>query len=41
MRKEEFGFLSNDGVTNIHAVKWIPDSGEYKAIFQISHGMVE
>ena len=41
MRKEEFDFLSKDGVTNIHAVKWIPDSGEYKAIFQIVHGMIE
>ena len=36
-----FTFLSNNGKTNIHAVKWIPDSGEYKAILQITHGMVE
>ncbi|MBQ2705530.1 MAG: alpha/beta fold hydrolase [Agathobacter sp.] len=36
-----FTFLSNDGKTAIHAVKFIPDSGEYKAILQISHGMVE
>lgn len=27
--------------TTIHGVKWIPDSGEFKAILQITHGMVE
>lgn len=36
-----FTFLSNDEKTAVHAVKWTPDSGEYKAILQISHGMVE
>ena len=36
-----FTFLSNDGATAVHAVKWTPDSGEYKAILQITHGMVE
>ena len=36
-----FTFLSNDGKTAVHAVKFIPDSGEYKAILQISHGVVE
>ena len=36
-----FTFLSNDGKTAVHAVKWIPESGEYKAILQITHGMVE
>lgn len=36
-----FTFLSNDGKTAVHAVKWTPDSGEYKAILQITHGMVE
>lgn len=41
MVTENFKFLSNDGKTNIHAVKWIPDSGEYKGIIQITHGMVE
>ena len=40
-REEHFGFLSKDGKTTIHAVKWIPESGEYKAILQITHGMVE
>lgn len=36
-----FTFLSNDGKTAVHAVKWTPDSGEIKAILQITHGMVE
>ena len=41
MRKETFSFLSKDGKTKIHAVKWIPDSGEYGAVLQITHGMIE
>lgn len=41
MQTENFTFLSEDGKTNIHAVKWIPDSGQYHAILQITHGMVE
>ena len=41
MLTSNFTFLSNDGETAVHAVKWMPDSGEYKAILQISHGMVE
>ncbi len=38
--KNEFYYPSKDGVTDIHAVEWIPD-GEVKAVYQISHGMVE
>ena len=41
MRTENFTFLSTDKKTNIHAVKWTPDSGEYHAILQITHGMIE
>ena len=41
MKKEDFSFLSNDGRTTIHALKWIPDSGEIRAVIQISHGMIE
>jgi alpha-beta hydrolase superfamily lysophospholipase len=41
MVTSNFTFLSNDENTAVHAVKWMPDSGEYKAILQISHGMVE
>ena len=40
-KEEEFGFLSKDGKTTIHAVKWIPENGEYKGILQLTHGMVE
>ncbi len=41
MKTERFTFLSNDGLTTIHAVKWLPDSGNYGKILQITHGMVE
>lgn len=41
MREEHFGFLSKDGKTTIHAVKWMPENGQYKAVLQITHGMVE
>lgn len=40
-QKEKFQFLSYDKKTNIHAIRWVPDSGEYKAILQITHGMLE
>ena len=41
MRREEFTFKSKDGTSDIHAVKWMPDNGNYKAVFQIAHGMIE
>lgn len=40
-REEKLSFLSEDGKTTIHAVKWIPENGGYKAVLQITHGMVE
>ena len=40
MKKEEFNFKLNDGITDIRAVRYIPEN-EIKAILQISHGMVE
>lgn len=40
MKKEEFTFLSADGRTTIHGVRWIPD-GEVRAVLQIAHGMCE
>lgn len=40
MDKKHFEYISNDGITMIHAVEWIPD-GEVKMILQISHGMIE
>lgn len=39
MRKE-FYYLSRDGVTNVHAIEWIPE-GEVKAVLQVCHGMTE
>lgn len=41
MRQEQINFLSVDGKTTIHGVKWIPERGEYHGILQITHGMVE
>lgn len=40
MRKEHFTYPSHDGITNIHAIRWIPE-GNVRAVLQISHGMVE
>lgn len=40
-KEERFSFQSADGKTAIDAVKWIPADGNYHAILQISHGMVE
>lgn len=41
MRKEEFFYESRDGVSRIHAVRYTPDNGEVRGIFQIVHGMAE
>ena len=38
--KKYFTFRSADEVTDIHAVKWLPE-GEPKAVVQLIHGMVE
>lgn len=38
--REEFSFLSADGRTTIHAVRWSPD-GKPRFILQLVHGMVE
>ncbi len=40
-KKETFRFLSGDGRTMIHGVRWRPDKGRHQAVFQIVHGMVE
>ncbi len=40
-KSEEFFFLSSNGTTTIHGIKWIPDNGKFNAILQISHGMCE
>lgn len=41
VKKEIFTFLSEDGRTPLHGVRWIPESGRYEAVLQIVHGMVE
>lgn len=40
-KKEIFTFLSSDKKTMLHGVRWLPDSGEYTAVLQIAHGMIE
>ena len=39
MRKEDFNYLSSNGSTLIHCVKWIPDNPI--GVFQIVHGITE
>ena len=39
MRKE-FYYPSKDGLTQIHAMEWIPE-GDVRGILQIAHGMVD
>ncbi len=38
--KNEFYYLSKDGLTQIHAIEWIPET-EVRGVLQIAHGMVE
>lgn len=40
-KKESFTFVSGDKKTRLHGVKWLPESGEYGAVLQIAHGMIE
>ncbi|MDD6057946.1 MAG: alpha/beta fold hydrolase [Clostridiales bacterium] len=40
-REEQMSFLSKDGKTRIHAVRWTPEGGTYKAVLQLMHGMTE
>ena len=39
--EEVFSFPSADGRTTVHAVRWTPEDGKYRAVLQITHGMVE
>lgn len=39
MKKEDFYYLSSDGKTQIHAIKWIPD--KIVGVIQIAHGVTE
>lgn len=40
VKKEEFTFDSRDGLTKLHAVRWVPE-GKVVCILQIVHGMAE
>ena len=40
MKKQAFFYPSRDGLTQIHAIEWMPD-GEVRGVLQIAHGMVE
>ena len=40
-KEEQMTYLSANGTTKIHAVKWMPEDGKYKAILQITHGMIK
>ena len=39
MRKEEFNYLSSNGSTLIHCIKWIPDNPI--GVIQVVHGITE
>lgn len=41
MITENFTYASADQKTNIHAVRWMPESGCVCAVLQITHGMIE
>ena len=41
MIREDFHFLSKDGKTKIHGVRWLPDDGAVHGIIQLVHGMQE
>ena len=38
--KKEFYYPSKDGLTQIHAIEWVPET-DVRGILQIAHGMVE
>lgn len=40
IKKEGFTFDSRDGMSKVHAVRWVPD-GKVSCILQIVHGMAE
>ncbi len=40
-KREEFWFLSSEGSVHVHAVRWLPEQEPYRAVVQITHGMIE
>lgn len=41
MIREDFHFLSKDGKTKIHGVRWMPEDGVVHGVIQLVHGMQE
>ncbi|MCM1043952.1 MAG: lysophospholipase [Candidatus Gastranaerophilales bacterium] len=41
MKKETFYFDSRDGKSKLHAVRYLPDTGDVTCVLQIVHGMAE
>lgn len=41
MVQKDFQYLSADGKTQIHGVRFIPDNGKWNKVLQITHGMQE
>ena len=41
MMKKEYSFLSNDGITMIHAAEYMPETDHIKGMIRISHGCSE
>ena len=39
--KNEFFFPSTNGTSHIHAIEWLPEDGEIRAVLQIAHGVAE
>ena len=37
----EFAFLSTDGKTQLHGMRWEPEGGSVRAVLQICHGVAE
>jgi len=40
-QRSEFSFPSVDGIHQVHAVQWLPEDGQPKAVLQILHGISE
>ncbi len=40
-RVNEISYLSANGIDRIHAVEWLPESGNIRAVLQIAHGIAE
>ena len=39
--RKEFTYPSSDGAHQVHAVLWLPENGEPRAVVQLVHGICE